>query len=104
MKQYSLLVKHYLKLIVYSVGILRILNKQKHLEFVKILKNNKYSLFTEKEKIKNIPRYTEGIFIYNNLSINYVDSASFLFMFHEIFEKEIYYFISQQKFPKIIDC
>jgi FkbM family methyltransferase len=55
-------------------------------------------------RIQNIPRYTE--FQTNILphSVKGVDSASFVFMFDEIFRKEIYKFISNNDEPFIIDC
>jgi FkbM family methyltransferase len=58
----------------------------------------------ELKRIKSIPRFISSK---SNLLGTYVffsDSASFLFMYDEIFEKGIYDFVSNIKRPYIIDC
>lgn len=58
----------------------------------------------ELKRIEQIPRYTEA---YTNIlgeKIKIVDSSSFLFMYHEIFETQIYKFLSSNSKPYIIDC
>jgi FkbM family methyltransferase len=58
----------------------------------------------EKSKISKIPRYTNGTFTHNKLNIKFTDSASFLFMYNEIFENQIYCFKANSDKPFIIDC
>lgn len=68
--------------------------------------NNKREkwIHKEKERIKKIPRYITGETNLPGFPFRFIDSASFLFMYHEIFEKEIYWFKADSKQPYIIDC
>lgn len=62
------------------------------------------SIKKELKRLEQIPRYTET---YTNLlgkKIKIVDSLSFLFMYNEIFETQIYKFLSSNSKPYIIDC
>lgn len=63
-------------------------------------------LHTLKEKLlirlKN--RYQDGHTKILGSDTLYVDKSSFLFMYEEIFEKEIYHFESENNKPLIIDC
>ena len=58
----------------------------------------------DKKIISKIPRYIAGSFSHNRLNIKFSDSASFLFMYNEIFEKQIYNFKTNSDKPFIIDC
>ncbi|MDD5570031.1 MAG: FkbM family methyltransferase [Bacteroidales bacterium] len=63
-----------------------------------------FAISRELYRISHIPRYkNEKTKILGN-EISMVDSASFLFLYNEIFEKEIYKFPSGSKKPKILDC
>lgn len=55
-------------------------------------------------KISKITRYKNFETKLLGHTIECIDSASFLFMFKEIFRKEIYKFASNKKDPVIIDC
>lgn len=57
-------------------------------------------------RIKKIPRFIEGFTdIFNQTNqLKYIDSASFLFIYDEIFKKEIYKFKSSTDKPFIIDA
>lgn len=81
--------------------ILRELNL---IQFISSHKANEVRILKEKNRIINIPRFIEGYFSYNNLQIKFIDSASFLFMYSEIYEKEIYKFKTDSQEPFIIDC
>ena len=61
-------------------------------------------LIKEKKRISKTPRYNEGKFICNDQKIKFTDSSSFLFMYNEIFEKQIYNFKTNSNKPFIIDC
>jgi FkbM family methyltransferase len=56
------------------------------------------------EALIHIPRYTPGEFILNNHVINFPDSASFYSIYKELFQNQIYKFITDHKQPLIIDC
>ena len=56
------------------------------------------------EYLKTISRYQEGLVRIKNHDIKYADSASFLFIYEEVFVKEIYNFVSSNKTPYIIDA
>lgn len=58
----------------------------------------------EIERIKNIPRYIRSQTGLLGFPFWFNDSASFLFMYREIFEKEIYHFTTDSANPYIIDC
>lgn len=55
-------------------------------------------------RIKNIPRYELKKIILLKHQITFTDSASFLFMYSEIFEQEIYKFHTENSNPFIIDA
>jgi FkbM family methyltransferase len=57
----------------------------------------------ELERIKKIPRFKKGNTKVLGKPLRFPDSASFLFIFDEMFRKEIYKFESQNKSPYIID-
>lgn len=77
-----------------------------------ILKNLKAELSTskkdkvelEKLRLKNISRYTDSFTNILSTNVKFPDAASFLFIYDEIFEKEIYKFKSKNDNPLIIDC
>jgi len=55
-------------------------------------------------RLKNIPRYNIGTIEMYGVKIKYVDSASFLFIYEELFKKKIYKFNTSNKKPYIIDA
>ncbi len=63
-------------------------------------KNNFFGL----KKIKRIPRYQKFSTDILSTPVTGVDSASFVFMFREIFIEEVYKFTTTKSSPKIIDC
>ena len=69
----------------------------------KIYKQN-IELKVEFSRIRNIPRFTNGTTDLFTDLLYFIDSASFLFMYDEIFKKEIYRFETNSKNPYIIDC
>lgn len=58
----------------------------------------------EIERVKSIPRYIPENTILIKDNFKFVDSASFIFMYDEIFKKQIYDFRTIQERPYIIDC
>ncbi|WP_162426447.1 FkbM family methyltransferase [Pontibacter pudoricolor] len=58
----------------------------------------------EIERIKSIPRYIPESTNLIKGNFRFVDSASFIFMYDEIFKKQIYDFRTTQERPYIIDC
>ena len=52
----------------------------------------------------NTPRYTNSSTNLLGSEIELVDAASFLFMYGEIFEQQIYKFKAKHEQPRIIDC
>jgi FkbM family methyltransferase len=68
-------------------------------------KLNKHSLklATEFHKLKQVPRYTKTSAVIDGYKLIIPDSASFLFMYDEIFREEIYKFKTKNQTPYIID-
>jgi FkbM family methyltransferase len=58
----------------------------------------------ELERISHILRYESGTTTLFNGNFRFVDSASFIFMYDEIFRKQIYAFSCTDPKPYIIDC
>lgn len=58
----------------------------------------------ELRRIRSNPRFEEGFSQILGKKIKYTDSASFCFIFDEIFRKKIYQFTSQSEQPYIIDA
>jgi FkbM family methyltransferase len=56
------------------------------------------------ELLKTTPRYTKGTIKFDQKKIEYIDSASLLFIYDEIFNKQIYNFKTDSKTPVIIDA
>lgn len=80
-----------------------ILSRIKH--WSKLLLQQKYKRYHQAlKKLKNTPRYTPTFTTLLGHELELVDSASFLFMYREIFEQEIYKFKSRILEPFIIDC
>jgi FkbM family methyltransferase len=76
--------------------------------WAKLLLRPKYREYVQKEKelrrLKRIPRYTLTSTNILGTEIKLVDSASFIFMYKEVFREEIYKFVSKSNSPLIIDC
>ena len=72
----------------------------------------KFELFTpkatasEKENVRlqSIPRFTHTMTNLFDKRISLIDAASYLFIYDELFNKEIYKFRTENKQPFIIDC
>lgn len=58
----------------------------------------------ELSRISQMPRFTPGLAKLRGMEIEFVDSASFVFMFKEIFQRRLYAFRSGRTNPFIIDC
>jgi FkbM family methyltransferase len=58
---------------------------------------------TEFDKLKQVPRYTKTSAVIDGYKLIIPDSASFLFMYDEIFREEIYKFKTKKQTPYIID-
>jgi FkbM family methyltransferase len=54
--------------------------------------------------LKQTPRFKKGSFKFNDKELQYMDSASLLFIYDEIFNKQIYNFKTEIKSPLIIDA
>lgn len=61
-------------------------------------------VYRELKKISTVPRYTEFSTAILGKKIKAVDSASFVFMYKEIFNEQIYNINFSNKAPRIIDC
>jgi FkbM family methyltransferase len=76
--------------------------------YYRLKKYPEYKNLIEKEKeirrIKNIVRYSEGNTNLLGQELKFVDSASFLFIYDELFNKEIYKFKCDNIQPYIIDA
>lgn len=71
------------------------------LDFIKRkLRNRKYQFEID---LLKIPRYTETFINFDGFPLKIPDSASFLFMFKEIFQENIYKFKTSNSKPYIID-
>jgi len=74
----------------------------------KYLLRPKYRSFVkeniELKRIKSLPRYKQAKTNILGKELSFIDSASFYFMYDEIFRKEIYKFKSEEKNPLIIDA
>lgn len=58
----------------------------------------------EKDRLQNLPRYTQTTTNLLGNAIKLPDTASYLFMYDEIFNKEIYKFNSDNEDMLILDC
>lgn len=58
----------------------------------------------EKDKLRRMQRYKPGKSDLIKPAVDFVDAASFLSAYEQIFEKEIYDFNTSDKAPVIIDC
>lgn len=72
----------------------------------KYLNNSDYYGLKKKEykRIKKMPTKKTNVIEFLNKQITIIDSSSFLYMYDEIFRKEIYCFETENKAPYIIDC
>lgn len=58
----------------------------------------------ELSRLKSIPRYRPAVTNILGAPIELVDSASFIFMYREIFQQQIYRFPAANDRPYVIDC
>lgn len=74
-------------------------------DFIKYYKRfNQIKVLKEERKIKNTPRFTIGETSILGKPLQYSDSVSFLFIYNEVFKKEVYRFRSNLQSPYIIDA
>ena len=75
--------------------------------FIEITKRTRFRFSKqgkELNKILSIPRYQQGITKIFGFDFRFVDSASFVGQFNEIFRNQIYKFTCKKNNPFIIDC
>lgn len=73
--------------------------------WVRFILQAEYRLKQRKlKRLHFMPRFMPTTTLLLGKKIDIVDSASFLFMYSEIFEKQIYRFNANTKSPLIIDC
>jgi FkbM family methyltransferase len=75
--------------------------------FNKLLKKIKYYTSIERKeirRIKKLPRYHTGKTKVFGFDFTFIDSASFIGQYNEIFLKKVYQFKSENQQPYIIDC
>lgn len=58
----------------------------------------------EESRLKGMSRYQNGVATFLNKKIEFVDNASYFFIKNEIFNLQIYKFITSTQKPYIIDC
>lgn len=82
------------------------LRKLKHLVYSASSETYKkqYLINQERSKLSNFPRFQETQTMLDDKIIRIPDAASFLFIYDEMFKKEIYKFDCKKKNPLIIDC
>jgi FkbM family methyltransferase len=68
------------------------------------LQPNYWLTYLKLQGLLNTPRYTSKTISISGKKIRILDSASFLYMYREIFEKQIYRFETDSKNPLIIDA
>lgn len=72
-------------------------------EIIQFIKRKTNFSKKENQELSKLPRYTKTTVKVNGKEIKIPDNASFLFMYKEIFEEEIYNFITSNPNPYIID-
>lgn len=80
--------------------------------FVKLVSDKRYRYAysdsqkekTETDRLRQLARYVSASTIIFEKEIKLTDAASFLFMYDEIFNKQIYKFETRNAQPRIIDC
>jgi len=73
-------------------------------ELIELFRRKKVKIKADKfEELRKVPRFVETRFDLNGTEIIVPDAASFLFMYKEIFDQEIYKFTTDNKSPYIID-
>jgi FkbM family methyltransferase len=101
-------VNNYIKNLSLTKFVIRRLvpNTLKHM--YKIKTNQQYieefEVQTKYKELKQIPRYTKGSITIFGKQYFFVDSASFIFIYEEIFRKQIYKFKCEHANPIIIDA
>lgn len=70
----------------------------------RIIRKNFDTEFRELNRISKIKRFQKHTTTLFKEKFEYVDSASFLFIYGEVFTRKIYKFITENKKPYIIDC
>ena len=110
-KQTHPIVQHAIGNISKFVPAINIVESDKYLNAIKTYINNlddkaRHKRFSDKDylKLQHTSRFQEIEINFCNYKIKAPDSASLLFLNHELFELEIYKFKSDKKAPLIIDC
>ncbi len=65
---------------------------------------NEIEIQEKYKELKKLPRYTNGSIVIFGKKFHFVDSASFIFIYEEIFRKKIYKFNAKSENPVIIDA
>ena len=99
----KVLITHFMPSIITKV-IISVLKKFNILHLFGKRMGEENKLVLEKERIAKVPRFVNGYFNHIEKPIKFSDSSSFLFMYNEIFEKQIYRFKTTSEKPFIIDC
>lgn len=60
--------------------------------------------YLELKRLRRLPRFTPGTTELSGSRVNFPDAKSFLFMYREIFEQQIYRFRAAALEPVILDC
>ncbi|MEI7474104.1 MAG: FkbM family methyltransferase [bacterium] len=56
------------------------------------------------DKLKKMPRYTQGTFKFDGFTVKYTDALSFYYEYKDIFQNKIYHINTMNKTPYIIDA
>ncbi len=93
-------------LFLYYSGFYKAFSPKKQAEIRESFLTRKKAKVIAKEmsRIQHIPRYTPGIFQHGYRQIRFIDSASFLVMYDEILERQLYKFNVSSENPFIIDA
>lgn len=90
---------------IYQQPFLKKIIPDKVKEKVKILLNSKKrNIYFEKRNLYKTPRFQKGCANFLKSPFYFVDAATFLHGYEEIFEQEIYKFNASTDEPNIIDC
>lgn len=97
---------HTIRKIFYYSGLYKAFSPEKKTKIKESVLQRKSEKIISKEKSRvwHIPRYTPGIFQYGYSQIKFIDSASFLVMYNEILERQLYKFNTSSENPFIIDA
>jgi FkbM family methyltransferase len=69
-----------------------------------LINKEQRNIYLEKRRLYKVPRYQKGSSSLTSPAFSFVDAATFLHGYEEIFENEIYKFNCTNPTPEIIDC